>query len=207
MLKDTSPRLSELFGEFARIGLFTFGGGYAMIPLIEELCLTRKKWLNAEEMAHTIAISEATPGPIAINCATFVGYKQRSWVGAVATTTGICLPSFVIIYLIAVFISNFLELTVVAHAIQGIKIAVGILICQAGFKMARRSAHSWIGYLVLGLSMLALLTCEWFQLHISVGYILLGSVVFSQIGNALHRSADTPKRNGQSSDTSQVTPK
>lgn len=128
-------KLTDLFLTFAKIGMFTFGGGYAMISLIENNCVERKKWISHDEMMNITVIAESTPGPIAINAATFVGYKQAGLSGAVAATIGIVLPSFLIILLISLFFDNFLEITVVANAFKGIKIAVGLLITDAGITM------------------------------------------------------------------------
>lgn len=115
--------LLDLFLTFAKIGLFTFGGGYAMIAMIENNCVERKQWITHDEMMNVTVIAESTPGPIAINCATFTGYKKAGFIGALAATLGMVVPSFTVIYLISMFLDNFLELTVIAHAFQGIKIA------------------------------------------------------------------------------------
>ena len=130
--------LLDLFLTFAKIGLFTFGGGYAMISIIENNCVERKKWITHDEMMNVTVIAESTPGPIAINAATYVGYRQAGVPGAIAATLGIVLPSFSIIYLISMFLDNFLELTVIANAFQGIKIAVGLLILNAGINMVKK---------------------------------------------------------------------
>ena len=130
--------LLELFLNFAKIGLFTFGGGYAMISLIENACVEKKQWISHDEMMNITVIAESTPGPIAINCATYVGYKQKGFAGAVAATVGMILPSFCIIYVISVFLDRFLEIGWIAHAFQGIKIAVGILILDAALKMLQK---------------------------------------------------------------------
>lgn len=130
--------LLDLFLTFAKIGLFTFGGGYAMISMIENNCVERKKWISHDEMMNVTVIAESTPGPIAINCATFTGYKQAGFVGSLAATIGMVLPSFLIIYLISMFLDNFLELTLVANAFKGIKIAVGILILDAAITMIKK---------------------------------------------------------------------
>ena len=129
------PILIDLFCTFAKIGMFTFGGGYAMISLIENICVENKKWITHDEMMMVLVIAESTPGPIAINCATFVGYKKGKLLGAIAATLGMVLPSFVIIYLISKFLNYFLEITWVANAFKGIKIAVGLLIVDAAVKM------------------------------------------------------------------------
>lgn len=130
--------LLSLFFSFAKIGLFTFGGGYAMIALIENTCVETKKWITHEEMMDITVIAESTPGPIAINCATFVGCRQKGFTGALAATVGMVLPSFVIIYVIALFFDRFLEIEIIAHAFAGIKLAVGLLILDAAFKMIRK---------------------------------------------------------------------
>ena len=130
--------LKELFFTFAKIGMFTFGGGYAMISMIENICVEQKKWLNHEEMMNMTVFAESTPGPIAINCATFTGYKKAGFAGALAATVGMVIPSFAIIYIISMFLDNFLEIAVVANAFKGIKIAVGILILDAAFTMMKK---------------------------------------------------------------------
>ena len=130
--------LLDLFFTFAKIGLFTFGGGYAMISIIEINCVERKQWITHDEMMNMTVIAESTPGPIAINCATFTGYKKAGFLGALAATLGMIVPSFVVIYLISMFLDNFLELTIIANAFKGIKIAVGILILDAAFTMIKK---------------------------------------------------------------------
>ena len=100
--------LWDLFLTFAKVGVFTFGGGYAMIAVIEDICVGRKKWITHDEMMDVTVIAESTPGPIAINCATYVGYKLAGLAGAAIATLGIVLPSFLIIYAIARFMDNFL---------------------------------------------------------------------------------------------------
>ena len=130
--------LLDLFLTFAKIGLFTFGGGYAMIAMIENHCVGTKKWITHDEMMNITVIAESTPGPIAINCATFTGYKKAGLFGAVIATLGMIVPSFAIIYLISIFLDNFLELTIIANAFKGIKIAVGILILDAAITMIKK---------------------------------------------------------------------
>ena len=130
--------LLDLFHTFAKIGLFTFGGGYAMISMIENNCVERKQWITHDEMMNVTVIAESTPGPIAINCATFTGYKKAGLIGALVATLGIVVPSFVVIYLISMFLDNFLELTIIANAFKGIKIAVGILILDAAVTMIKK---------------------------------------------------------------------
>lgn len=130
--------LTELFLTFLKIGAFTFGGGYAMIALIEEACVTKKKWITHDEMMDVTVIAESTPGPIAINCATFVGYKRAGIKGALVATFGVVLPSFLIILGISFFLEQFMEIQWVAKAFAGIRIGVGIVILNAGINMIRK---------------------------------------------------------------------
>ena len=130
--------LLDLFFTFAKICLFTFGGGFAMISVIENNCVERKKWITHDDMMNMTIIAESTPGPIAINCATFAGYKKAGFIGALIATLGMATPSFIVIYVISMFLDNFLELTVVANAFTGIKIAVGLLIVDAAFTMIKK---------------------------------------------------------------------
>ena len=127
-----------LFGVFAKVGVMTFGGGYAMISMIEDACVEKKKWITHDDMMNITVVAESTPGPIAINCATFVGYKQKGFAGAVTATVGMVLPSFVVILLIAKLLDNFLGITIIANAFKGIKLAVGLLILDAAIKMIKK---------------------------------------------------------------------
>lgn len=135
--KSRKKYILLLFLLFMKIGLFTFGGGYAMISLIRREFIDRRKWVTAPEFTDMIAISESTPGPLAINSATYVGFKVGGFWGALAATVGVVIPSFVIIYLISLFFEQFLALAVVAAAFKGIQVAVAFLILSAGIKMFR----------------------------------------------------------------------
>ena len=130
--------LLDLFLTFAKIGVFTFGGGYAMISMIENNCVERKKWITHDEMMNVTVIAESTPGPIAINAATYVGYRQAGILGAVIATLGIVLPSFLIIFALSSLLDHYLEITIIASAFKGIRIAVGILILDAAITMIRK---------------------------------------------------------------------
>ena len=127
-----------LFWTFFKIGLFTFGGGYAMLPLIESTCVEKLGWITHEEMMQITVIAESTPGPVAINCATFVGSRRRGVPGAITATLGVVLPSFVIILLISMFFRRFAEIPLVVNVFRGIKIAVSLLILRAGLRMLLR---------------------------------------------------------------------
>ena len=124
-----------LFLTMLKIGLFTFGGGYAMITLLENEFVSKRKWLGNDEFVNIVAIAESTPGPIAINSATYVGYKMAGFWGSLAATVAVCIPSFVIIYLISLFFDAFMQLKYVAYAFEGIQVCVIFLIFSAGVKM------------------------------------------------------------------------
>ncbi len=169
----------DLFLTFAKVGLFTFGGGYAMISLIENSCVEKKGWFTHDEMMNVTVIAESTPGPIAINCATFVGYKQKGMIGAIAATIGMVLPSFCIIFLISMFLDNFLEIAWIAHAFMGIKIAVGILILDAAIKMIRKMQKKPIPLTIMACAFLAMLLIDIFALHVSSITLMLIAAVIS----------------------------
>jgi len=137
MSENKKSRIAEIFFTMLKIGLFTFGGGYAMIALLEGEFVSRKKWLERDEFLDMVAISESTPGPIAINSATYIGYKAAGFWGALAATVAVSIPSFVIIFTISLFFDAFLSLTYVAYAFKGIQVCVIYLILSAGIKMLK----------------------------------------------------------------------
>ena len=126
-----------LFLTFLKIGAFTFGGGYAMIALLENEFITKKGWLDRDEFLDMAAIAESTPGPIATNSATYIGYRIAGIGGAIASTLAVCIPSFVIIYLISMFFDRFLEFTYVSYAFRGIQVCVVYLISSVGIGMLK----------------------------------------------------------------------
>ena len=170
--------LLNLFLTFAKIGLFTFGGGYAMLAMIENICVDRKKWITHDEMMNITVIAESTPGPIAINCATFTGYKKAGFAGALSATLGMIVPSFTIIYLISMFLDNFLQLTIIANAFQGIKIAVGVLILNAAVTMIKKMPKKKMPKTIMVCSCIAMLAINLFALNFSsISLMLIAAVV------------------------------
>ena len=166
-------QLLDLFFTFAKIGMFTFGGGYAMISITEDECVAKKKWITHDEMMELTVLAESTPGPIAINAATYVGYKQRGIVGSVVTTVAMVLPSFVIIYLISTVLNQFLEITWVANAFRGIKIGVGLLIFRVGLTMVTKMKPKLLPRIIAGCAFAAMLVINFFALKISTIALLL----------------------------------
>lgn len=170
--------LADLFLSFMKVGLFTFGGGYAMISVIRDTCVERKGWLTDDEMMDVTVIAESTPGPIAINCATYVGYKLAGIAGAVIATLGIVLPSFVILYTISKFLDHFMEYPLVMKAFRGIKAAVGLLILDAGITMLKKMPRKTQPRIIAAGAFLAMLLINIFSWHISsVVLMLLAALV------------------------------
>ena len=164
----------SLFLTMLKIGLFTFGGGYAMIALLENEFVEKKKWLEKDEFLDVAAIAESTPGPIAINAATYIGYKNSGMIGSMLATLGICIPSFVIIYAISLFFDAFLSLTLVAYAFKGIQICVVYLILTAGLKMLKQMKKTVFNMIILSVTLLCMVVFSLFAVKFStIFYILI----------------------------------
>jgi len=164
----------SLFLTMLKIGLFTFGGGYAMIALLENEFVEKKKWLEKDEFLDVAAIAESTPGPIAINAATYIGYKNAGMIGSMIATLGICIPSFVIIYAISLFFDAFLSLTLVAYAFKGIQICVVYLILAAGLKMLKQMKKSTFNMIIVSITLICMVAFSLFAVKFStIFYILL----------------------------------
>lgn len=177
---------SDLFIVFFKIGLFTFGGGYAMLALIEDICVEKKKWITHEEMMDITVIAESTPGPIAINLATYVGYKLRKIPGALIATIGMIIPSFFIVFLISQFLDRFLEIKWVSSAFQGIKIAVAILIIDAAVKMIRKMKKKPFQITIMIAALISMLVINIIALHVSSLVIMLAGAAAGLIFYAVH---------------------
>ena len=150
--------LWSLFSSMFKIGLFTFGGGYAMISFLEREFVEKKNWLSHDEFMDLIVIAESTPGPIAINCATYIGYKVGKGSGAVAATLGMVMPSFCIIYLISLFFNQFLSITWVSSAFRGIQSCVVFLILSAGLKMLKKMKKTTFSVSVTAITFVSMVT-------------------------------------------------
>lgn len=202
MLEEGSDRkavgksvLIELFMTFAKIGLFTFGGGYAMLSIIEDICVEKKNWITHDEMMNITVIAESTPGPIAINCATYVGYKKGKLPGAILATLGVAVPSFVIIFVISMFLEGFLEIAWIAHAFQGIKLAVGILILDAALKMIRKMPKKRLQIGIMVAAFIVIILINVLELHLSSVVVMitaaLASVAFFLAGERRRKEEQT----------------
>ena len=151
--------LLKIFLTFFKIGAFTFGGGYAMIPLIQKEAVENHHWVEDEDILDIVAIAESTPGPIAINAATFVGYRVKGFAGALAATFGVVLPSFVVILTISYVLQQFRDLKVVDYAFRGIRVGVLVLMLKALIKMFKTNRKGIVAYGIMGLSFV--LTAVW----------------------------------------------
>ena len=158
-----------------KIGCFAFGGGYAIIALLENEFISKRKWIDHDEFLDVVAIAESTPGPIAINVATYIGYKLKGFVGAVVATVGMCLPSFVIMYLVSLFYDQFMEITLVAAAFKGIQICVVYLIASAGLKMLKKMKKTPLSITVFSIAFAGMILCTLFDVHISSVWFILGA--------------------------------
>ena len=163
----------DLFITMLKIGLFTFGGGYAMIALLENEFVSHRKWIEKNEFLDTVAIAESTPGPIAINAATYIGYRVLRFRGSLIATVSVCIPSFAIIYVISLFFDKFLSLTLVANAFKGIQICVIYLIFSAGVKMLKGISKTPFNVITIIAVMSAMIITSILAVNFSTIYYIL----------------------------------
>ena len=167
-----------LFFTMLKIGVFTFGGGYAMIALLENEFVEKKKYIDKDEFLDMVAIAESTPGPIAINAATYIGYKQAGVLGSAMATVGACIPSFVIIYIISLFFDAFLSFKLVEYAFRGIQVCVVYLIFSAGLKMLKQMKKTAFSITIVSAVVLCMLLFSLFAVKFStILYILICGVL------------------------------
>ncbi|MBO4212530.1 MAG: chromate transporter [Clostridia bacterium] len=168
----------SVFLTLLKIGAFTFGGGYAMVAVLEGELVEKKKWMTHEEFLDMVAIAESTPGPIAINSATYIGYKQAGVLGSIAATLGAVIPSFTVIFIISLFFDKFLGLQVVAWAFRGIRACVVYLIVSAGIKMFKSIEKKPLTIAIFGVTVAALITLTLLSVNFSsVFYILIAAAL------------------------------
>ena len=174
--KATFREILTLFWTFLKIGLFTFGGGYAMIPMIEKELVEKKGWITSDEISVMVAIAEATPGPIAVNTATFVGYKKGGFWGSFFSTLGLVIPSFVVIIVISVFLSYVSGNVWVESAFKGIRAGVVALVINAGIKMTKQVEKA-VATVILTVAAFALATFT----GVDVVWIIIAGGLFGVI--------------------------
>lgn len=178
MNKSKWKAVLSVFLTLLKIGAFTFGGGYAMVAVLEGELVEKKKWMTHEEFLDMVAIAESTPGPIAINSATYIGYRQAGVIGSIAATLGAVLPSFTIIFIISLFFDKFLGLTVVGWAFRGIRACVVYLIVSAGIKMFKSIEKKPLSIVIFSATVVSLTTLTLFSVRFSsVFYIIIAGVI------------------------------
>lgn len=174
--------LWQLFSSFFKIGLFTFGGGMAMIPFIQKETVEKHGWIKEEEILEILAISESTPGPIAINTATFIGYQKAGVLGSAAATFGVVLPSFLVITIISTFLRQFQELEAVQYAFAGIRAGVIALVVKALIKLYKGCPKNLISYIIIGLAFIsAILGVNVIIIILCAGLIGIGTVLYAKL--------------------------
>ena len=171
-------KVGQLALTFLKIGAFTFGGGYAMLAFLETEFVSRRQWMTMEEFMDMTAIAESTPGPMAVNSATYIGYRVAGPVGALVATLAVCLPSFVVIYILSFFFDRFLSLTYVAKAFRGIQAGVVYLIFSAGLKMLRSIEKNALSRGIAAVVMLLMVVLTLLSVKVSsLIYILLSGLI------------------------------
>ena len=188
-----AKKVLRMFLVMVKIGLFTFGGGYAMIALLESELVAKRKWLEKDEFLDMIAVAESTPGPVAVNMATFIGYRQGGVAGAAFSTLGVCLPSFLIIFGISFFFDAFLSLSYVSYAFKGIRVCVIYLILSSGWKLLKTMERTPFSLLLFGTVFSALLIFSLLSVRFSsVLYILLSALAgfFLYLIQKIRKGAD-----------------
>ena len=168
--------LLALFFSFAKIGLFTFGGGYAMLPMLQKELVEKRKWTTDDEIVDYFAIGQCTPGVIAVNTATFIGSKRKGILGGIFATLGVVFPSIVIITIIAAFLRNFADYAIVKHAFGGIRVCVCVLILNAVLKLGKKSLPNILSICIFAIVLLLALLGK-----IATAYLVLASALFGVI--------------------------
>ena len=183
---------ASLFASFFKIGLVTFGGGLAMLPILKRDLVDSKGWLTEDEILDYFAIGQSTPGVIAVNVATFVGYKRGGLIGSIFSTSGIVFPSLIIISLIAAFVSNFNELAWVQKALKGINVAVSVLLVKAVFSFGKKTVFDLCTFLIAALSFVLM-----FVFKVQGVWIVIGSAFSGWLFQTIKSSRLLKKNKGE----------
>ncbi len=169
--------LWKLFYAFFKIGLFTFGGGYAMLPLIQKEIVEKEKWATEEDVMNYFAVGQCTPGVIAVNTATFVGYKHKGVLGGIAATIGVICPSLIIITILAHFLNQFAEIEAVKHAFNGIRVAVAALVLNAVIKFWKSGVKDAFGVVIFAAVFVLSMVFDFIHFDISSVYFIIGAIL------------------------------
>lgn len=192
----------KLFFTFFKIGLFTFGGGYAMIAQIREYVVNKEGWLTEDDLTQMIAIAESTPGPIAINMATYVGYKNKGVLGSIAATLGVVLPSFMIIFIVSLFLEEFMQNKLVKYAFTGIKSAVAFLIIKTGVGMFKKVERKPLPIITFAAVFTAMILIDIFAISFSSIYFIImggiaGIIAYTLIGIGKDKNGTAIQKEGK----------
>ena len=193
-ISDDMKKYFNLFLTMLKIGLFTFGGGYAMIALLENEFVEKKKYIEKDEFLDMVAIAESTPGPIAINAATYLGYKRMGFFGSLVATVGVIIPSFIIIFAISLFFDAFLSFTLVEYAFRGVQVCVIYLIFSAGLKMLKSMKKTAFSITIVSAVMLCMILFSLFAVKFStILYILICGCIglFAYFLKAMKKKGET----------------
>lgn len=179
MTKDRSFKLLfDLFFTLFKIGFIAFGGGYAIVALLENELITKKKWATQEEFLDMVGIAESTPGPIAINSATYVGYKKAGILGSFMATLGVCTPCFLLMYIVSIFYNEFMTNTYISAAFSGIQVCVIYLIAMAGLKMFKSIKKNAFSIIALIATIVCIVVTNIYDIAISsIWYIIIGGIL------------------------------
>ncbi len=172
--------LFDLFYSFMLIGVFTFGGGFAMLPMLTREIVDKHHWATDEELLDYFAIGQCTPGVIAVNTATFIGYRRHGALGAAVATLGVVLPSFIIIVLIATFLSNFMQIAWISNAFAGIRIAVCALIVSTVLKLFKTNANTWQKALIAILAFVCVALLRLSPIYVTLAFLVFGAFFFGR---------------------------
>lgn len=171
--KENNKILLALFLTFLKLGAITFGGGYVMLTLIRDEFVDKKKWVTEDELLQVYAVAESTPGPVAINAATYIGAKMRGFFGAVVATFAVVLPAFIVSFVIATYLNFFMQYQIVKNAFLGIKAGVAVLIFLAGVDMLKKMEKTAFNIAVAVISFIAMVVIDIFSIDFSSIYIIL----------------------------------
>jgi chromate transporter len=182
----------ELLAAFFRIGAFTFGGGYAMLPMLERELIINRKWSTMEELMDYFAVGQCTPGTIAVNTASFIGYKRKKIPGAITATLGVILPSLIIIIILAAILQQVNNYPIVQSAFRGISAAVAALIVQSVWGMGKSGVKNLLGVILMILSFYFIFFLKVNPVWIVLGAGGIGAFAYSEIGKKAFKKLLTP---------------
>ena len=167
-----------LFLQMFKIGAFAFGGGYTIIALLDEEFVKNRKWIDHDEFMSVVAIAESTPGPIAINVATYIGYKLTNWFGSVVTTIAVVLPAFLMMYVVSIFYDTFMANAYIAAAFKGVQVCVVYVIAAAGFRMLKKMKKKPLNWCILAATIVLMISLNLMGMRISsIVYILISGMI------------------------------